>query len=67
MGAIHAYTFHRDPAAFRVNELAPRAYFIPFESEAACAGSREQSAFFTSLNGSWQFRYCPSFLDMDDF
>ncbi|MBR5561131.1 MAG: DUF4981 domain-containing protein [Clostridia bacterium] len=67
MGAIHAYTFHRDPAAFRVNELEPRAYFIPFESEAACAGSREQSAFFTSLNGSWRFRYCPSFLDMDDF
>ena len=33
MENISNLTFHRDPKLFRVNELAPRSYFIPFENE----------------------------------
>ncbi len=60
-------SLHGDPHVFRLNEMDPRAYFIPFEREEACALDRKRSAFFRSLCGPWKFRYCPSLYDMPDF
>jgi len=50
--------FWEDPKTLHVNCLAPRAYFIPYESE-ACAkrGIRGASQFFRTLNGAWKFKY----------
>ena len=62
-----AYSYHRDPKAFRINELADHAYFIPFESMEAVRSPREKSAYFYPLNGMWKFCWKPSLYDMDDF
>ena len=65
----HAYqlSLHEDPHVFRMNEIDPRAYFIPFEREESCALERERSAFFYNLCGLWKFLYRPSLYDMPDF
>lgn len=40
------------------NTLPPRAHYIPYDTlEKALAGKKEQSAYYTSLNGIWDFRY----------
>ena len=40
------------------NTVAPRAYYIPYESlEKALVGDKEQSEFYTLLNGEWDFKY----------
>ena len=62
-----AYSYDRDPKAFRINELADHAYFIPFESMEAVRSPREKSAYFYPLNGMWKFCWKPSLYDMDDF
>lgn len=67
MNSVIHLSYHQDPQAFRVGELDPHAYFIPFEREEACLGAREESRFFTLLNGSWRFRYRPSLYQMEDF
>ncbi|MBQ8432750.1 MAG: DUF4981 domain-containing protein [Clostridia bacterium] len=67
MSIISHLTYHREPDAFRVNELPARAYFIPFDTAEATAGPRESSPFFHSLCGPWKFQYSPSLYDMEDF
>ena len=67
MGILEKLIYHRDPSAFRVNELAPHAYFIPYESEEASVLPRERSAYFTDLNGEWDFKYYPSIYDAEEF
>lgn len=62
-----AYSYHRDPKAFRVNELADHAYFIPYDSSEMVRSPREKSSYFYLLNGVWKFCYKPSIYDMDDF
>ncbi len=62
-----AYSYHQDPKAFRVNELADHAYFIPYESGEAVRSPRENSAYFYPLNGVWKFCWKPSIYDMNDF
>ncbi len=48
----HLLHRHREPA---------RATLFPFADEAgALAGERGASPYFKSLNGQWQFYYCPS-------
>ncbi len=40
------------------NTLPPRAHYIPYDSmEKALAGNKSQSAFYTLLNGEWEFKY----------
>ncbi len=40
------------------NTLPPRAHYIPYDSmEKALAGDKLQSAFYTLLNGEWEFKY----------
>lgn len=46
--------------------LPPRTYFIPYmTARDACAGRRDRSNRFVSLNGGWQFRYFDSVRRMD--
>lgn len=67
MKHAHELSLHGDPGIFRLNEINPRAYFIPFEREEVCALEREHSAFFHGLCGLWKFYYCPTLYDMPDF
>ena len=67
MSLIEQLIYHQDPKAFRVNECATHAYFIPYESEESLSSPREESAYYTDLNGEWLFRYEASVYDMDEF
>ncbi len=67
MKHVFELSAHEEPEVFRLNEIEPRAYFIPFEREENCALKRERSAFFHCLCGRWKFLYRPSILDMPDF
>ncbi|MBQ3007685.1 MAG: DUF4981 domain-containing protein [Clostridia bacterium] len=62
-------SYHKDLGSLHVGCEAPRAYYIPYHSEeAALAGNREKSAFYTSLCGEWNFKFYNSFEDItDDF
>jgi len=53
---------YRDFAMYEQNKRAPRAYFIPYSSEAKlreipCARQRYESDLVTVLSGAWDFRY----------
>jgi beta-galactosidase/beta-glucuronidase len=48
-----------DPRQVGRSRLAPRATFIPFESEGA-VGERGRSSRSRILNGRWRFHYAPS-------
>lgn len=56
------------------NTLKPRSHYIPYETlEKAKAGIKEESGYYTDLNGTWKFRYysrdidCPDeIMDWDD-
>ncbi len=54
-----ALQFHRQLENIHVNTLAPRAYFIPFESHECKNADREESEFFYLLNGEWDFCFFP--------
>ncbi len=56
-----------DPAVFRANEKPAKSYIIPYGTEhAALNCKREESAFFTLLNGNWNFKYYESVADVTD-
>ena len=61
--------FHKSLEVLHHNTENPRAYFTVYESEeSALEDIRENSAYFTGLNGNWKFRYYKSFEDVgDDF
>ncbi len=57
--------YHKSLSTLHYGCEAPRAYFIPFESEAATLSERrEDSAFFKSLCGTWDFKWYPSVEDV---
>ena len=62
-------SYHKDLNSLHIGCEKPRAYFIPYHSEdAALNGKRENSEFFFSLCGEWNFRFYNSFEDIgDDF
>ena len=63
-----SFNYHQDPQTLHVGCEAPRAYFIPFESDAKAASDlRGGSAYFTSLCGDWDFFYYDSLRDLEDF
>ncbi len=63
-----SFEYHQDHHKLHIGCQAPRAYFIPYESDAAAAcGNRGSSAFFTSLCGQWDFRYYSSLAQLEDF
>ncbi len=59
---------HQDPHKLHVGCEKPRAYFVPYTTrESARTDDREQSGFFHSLCGEWDFKYYPSLEDLEDF
>ena len=59
--------YHQDPSALHVNCEAPRAYFIPYQSEkTALAGNRNASHRFLTLCGDWDFTFYKSLCDVPD-
>lgn len=59
--------YWEDPRTLHVGCERPRAYFVPYESEAAARrGERSESDFFTDLCGSWQFSYHDSVDTVND-
>ena len=60
-------SYHKDLSSLHVGCEKPRAYYIPYHSEeAALSGKRENSEFFTSLCGEWNFKFYNSFEDIED-
>ncbi|MBE6580667.1 MAG: DUF4981 domain-containing protein [Ruminococcaceae bacterium] len=59
---------HQDPHKLHIGTEAPRAYFVPYESDARALGdNRGASSYFTSLCGDWDFKFYPSLAALDDF
>ncbi|VEH67693.1 Evolved beta-galactosidase subunit alpha [Rodentibacter pneumotropicus] len=55
----------QDPQILHINTTPHHAYFIPFDSvESAVKNQREFSAFFTLLNGDWDFAYFDRYVDL---
>ena len=61
-------TLHEDTTVFCRGTLPPRAYFIPFAEGQQPSPDRTASERFELLNGSWEFMYFDSIIDLpDDF
>ena len=61
-------TAHENPDLLCFGTLEPHAYFIPFADGQALSSDRTQSSRLELLNGSWDFAYFDSILDLpDDF
>ena len=49
---------YENPSFLHDNTMKPRAHYIPYDSlEKALEGKKESSAFYTLLNGEWDFKY----------
>lgn len=61
--------YHKELEALHIGCEAPRAYYIPYKSaEAALAGERKNSEYYTDLCGKWNFKFYKSFEDIgEDF
>lgn len=56
-----------DLSRIHENTLPPRSHYIPYDSlEKALAGNKNRSAFYTLLNGEWDFRYFSRDIDCPD-
>lgn len=62
-----SYTCHRELGCLHQGCEAPRAYFVPFDTDSgALTGRRGMSERFINLCGDWSFRYYPSVNDVGD-
>ena len=52
--------YHKGLDVLHLGCEKPHAYFIPAESAECAQLLRSESAYFTSLNGEWDFRFYPS-------
>ncbi|MBO5270853.1 MAG: hypothetical protein J6B77_08705, partial [Clostridia bacterium] len=60
--------YHTSPETLHVGCESPRAYFIPYPSDALAArDNRAESDRFRSLCGDWEFHYYASPKDLPDF
>ncbi len=60
--------YYKTQKILHVGCEAPHAYLIPYETpRAAEKDLRGKSAFFTSLNGDWDFKFYESVHDVKDF
>lgn len=58
--------YHKQLEHLHIGCEAPRAYYVPFADDAtARTMDRERSSRFTNLCGEWDFRYYPTFEDLD--
>ncbi len=59
--------YWENPDVLHVNCEKPRAYFIPYESEAKAEKAlRGNSKYYQSLNGVWKFKYHDSVYQVED-
>ncbi len=58
--------YHKSLEKLHVGTEAPHAYFIPYDSVESSALPRNYSRFFTSLIGTWDFKYYPSVEEVPD-
>ena len=62
------FTYHKSLDVLHLGCEEPRAYFIPFDSaESAQDERRENSPFFKSLCGDWNFKYFATPREIPDF
>ncbi len=62
------WIYHLSQEHLHVGCDAPRAYFVPYHSDAAAkTGNRAASDRFVSLCGEWDFHFYPSIRDVEDF
>lgn len=60
--------YHKTLDTLHLGCERPHAYFIPYESaEKAREGERNRSAFFKTLDGTWDFHFYPSVTEVPDF
>lgn len=53
------FTFHKSLEVLHEGCEEPRAYFIPYDTpEKAIEGDREKSAYYNTLCGVWDFKFC---------
>ena len=65
---INQLNYHQDLHHLHVGCESPRAYFVPFASEAsALTGNRAKSEDLVTLCGDWDFTFYPSVSDVPDF
>lgn len=58
--------YYKQLGVVSVNELEPRAYFIPYADEtSAISMDRNSSAYFKTLCGDWNFRFYESINDLN--
>ncbi|MCK3658978.1 beta-galactosidase [Pasteurellaceae bacterium Pebbles2] len=59
--------YFQDPTQLHINTTPHHAYFTPHSNQqSALTGEREQSDYFTLLNGEWDFNFYPSYLDLPE-
>lgn len=58
--------FHENPNELHVNTVPNRNYYIPFSAKADPFDARENSTRFQLFNGSWNFKFYDSFLDLEE-
>lgn len=56
--------YHTDPGILHIGCEKPRAYFIPFAAADDCS-KRENSSYFTLLNGEWDFKFFDNVYELD--
>ena len=62
------FNYHQSPKYLHIGCEKPRAYFIPYQSEAAAnTTNRASSDYFYSLCGEWSFRYYDALHKVPDF
>ncbi|MCQ2479656.1 MAG: DUF4981 domain-containing protein, partial [Clostridia bacterium] len=63
---IQLENYYENPQVLHIGCEEPRAYFIPFSSEESTDSRRENSAYFTSLCGEWDFRFFKNITEIND-
>lgn len=58
--------YHEAPDKLHINTEPNRNYYIPFPKDSNPFEERESSDYFHLLNGTWNFRYYDSFLDVEE-
>lgn len=63
---VKLQNYHKSLERLHVGCEAPRAYFIPFHDEkSAVSERREDSHYFKSLCGAWDFKWYPSVYEVE--
>lgn len=63
---INIPKYYCDPKTLHVGCEEPRTYFIPYRDEEGTKLPRENSPYFHSLCGEWDFKYYASLADVED-